>query len=152
MKCIIHGLSARPLNSGVRRREATVIQQIRITRPVVDVERSVAMYTRGLGWRKVGGFIDHNGFDGAMLQGESKGFHVEFTSCRNHPVRPSPTREDLLVVYVPDSKEWGVLCASMLEAAFVEVKPFNPYWAQYGRTFQDPDGYLVVIQQSSWKG
>ena len=29
-------------------------------------------------------------------------------------------------------------------------RPFNPYWDRSGRTFEDPDGYRVVIQRASW--
>jgi hypothetical protein len=39
----------------------------------------------------------------------------------------------------------------MLEAGFSEVEPFNPFWKERGRTFQDPDGYRVVVQQSNWR-
>ena len=30
------------------------------------------------------------------------------------------------------------------------VKAFNPYWDRKGKTFEDPDGYRVVLQQASW--
>lgn len=39
----------------------------------------------------------------------------------------------------------------MLGAGFQEVDSFNPYWKQHGRTFEDADGYRVVIEQASWK-
>ncbi|WP_371418616.1 hypothetical protein [Acidisoma sp. S159] len=29
---------------------------------------------------------------------------------------------------------------------FPAVASFNPYWDQLGRTYEDPDGYRVVIQ------
>ena len=32
------------------------------------------------------------------------------------------------------------------------VKPFNPYWDKNGRTFEDPDGYRVVLQNAEWDG
>jgi len=108
------------------------------------------MYEQGLGLRRVGGFKDHAGFDGVMLQGESRDFHLEFTLCTAHPVRPSPTPEDMLVVYVPEAGAWTSRCNDLVEAGFVEVQPINPYWAQNGRTFRDPDGYLVVIQNARW--
>lgn len=38
----------------------------------------------------------------------------------------------------------------MKQAGFREVDPLNPYWAQSGRTFEDHDGYRVVIQQADW--
>lgn len=110
------------------------------------------MYARGLDLREIASFYDHAGFDGVMLEEAGKGFHFEFTHCRAHPIIPSPTPEDLLVFYVPSADDWRTRCQAMLDAGFVEVEAFNPFWKQRGRTFQDPDGYRVVIQQASWGG
>lgn len=110
------------------------------------------MYTRGLELHEVGGFIDHDGFDGVMLEEPGKGCHFEFTLCRTHPIAPNPTPEDLLVFYVPSWEDWRGRCQAMLNAGFLEVEPFNAYWKQHGRTFEDPDGYRVVIQHGSWRG
>jgi hypothetical protein len=38
----------------------------------------------------------------------------------------------------------------MRAAGFAPVTSFNPYWDVDGVTFEDPDGYRVVIQQASW--
>jgi hypothetical protein len=123
---------------------------VRIARPVGDPARSVGMYRLGLDMQEIGRFQNHAGFDGVMLQIEGQGFHFEFTYCRVHPVDPRPTAEDLLVVYLPDAMEWENRCKSMLDAGFQEIEPFDPYWKARGRTFQDPDGYIVVIQQAAW--
>jgi catechol 2,3-dioxygenase-like lactoylglutathione lyase family enzyme len=123
---------------------------VRIARPVSDLPRSVTMYKAALGLREVDSFRDHEGFDGAMLEVPGQGFHFEFTYCRLHPVAPMPTPEDLLVFYEPDSELWRRRCEAMVASGFVEIEPFNPYWKQCGRTFRDPDGYRVVIQQASW--
>jgi hypothetical protein len=40
----------------------------------------------------------------------------------------------------------------MVSAGFDEVAPFNPYWQRLGRTFEDHDGYRVVIQNAEWQG
>jgi hypothetical protein len=58
---------------------------------------------------------------------------------------------DGFVFYVPDYSAWN-RCSRMLEAGFIEVESFNPYWNQGGRTFQDQDGYQVVIKRSAWGG
>ena len=124
--------------------------QLRIARPVTDLERAVAMYREGLGLLELGRFDDHAGFDGVMLGARGADYHLEFTRCRAHPLVPAPTHEDLLVFYVPDPAEWQRVCGRMVEAGFDEVASFNPYWAQRGRTFQDADGYRVVLQQAGW--
>lgn len=125
---------------------------LRIARPVSDLARSAALYRRGLGLVELGRFEEHDGFDGVMLGATGSDYHFELTFCRSHPVRPSPTPEDLVVLYLPDRAEWESTCRSMLDAGFKEVAPFNPYWAQRGRTFEDHDGYRVVLEQAAWNG
>ena len=122
----------------------------RIARPVSDLARSCRMYREGLGWVALGGFEDHDGFDGVMLGPEGAGFHFELTHCRTHPVRPAPTPEDLLVVYVPRDEEWQSRCEALAAAGFREVASFNPYWQRAGRTFEDADGYRTVICRQPW--
>lgn len=124
--------------------------RLRIARPVSALERSVAMYRKGLGLLEIGRFEDHDGFDGVMLGAPDLHYHLEFTRCRAHAVRPTPTPEDLLVFYVPDPEEWKHRCDAMAAAGFKEVASFNPYWARVGRTFEDSDGYRVVLQCASW--
>jgi hypothetical protein len=123
---------------------------LRIARPVSSLERSVAMYCRGLSLQEIGRFENHAGFDGVMLGYPGLSYHFEFTYCRTHPVTPAPTPEDLIVLYLPELHDWQMSCGLMLEAGFVETKPFNPYWQQRGRTFEDHDRYRVVLELASW--
>ena len=124
--------------------------QLRIARPVTDLVETIAMYKNGLGLDEIGGFSDHNGFDGVMLGSRAENYHFEFTFCRRHPLKPTSTPEDLLVFYIPDLQAWAQRCVSMLAAGFTEVQSFNPYWTPNGRTFEDRDGYRVVIQRAAW--
>jgi ribosomal protein S18 acetylase RimI-like enzyme len=124
--------------------------QLRVARPVSDVVRSAELYCRGLGLSVIGRFEDHEGFDGVMLGAPGAGYHLELTHCRTAHVPPTPTVEDLIVLYVPDLAEWRDLCANMLAAGFEQVTSFNPYWETRGRTFQDHDGYRVVLQRARW--
>ena len=124
--------------------------RLRIARPVGSLPRAVAMYREGLGLHELGRFENHAGFDGVMLGLPDASWHFEFTVCRTHPVQPTPTPEDLAVFYLPDPGQWQARCAAMAEAGFREVDPFNPYWQQRGRSFEDPDGYRVVLQQAEW--
>ena len=125
---------------------------LRIARPVSDLPRAVTMYQTALGLREVGRFADHEGFDGVMLAPAEAGagYHFEFTLCRSHPVAPTPTPEDLWVFYEEPAEAWARRCRAMLDAGFREVEAFNPYWSRLGRSFEDPDGYRVVIQHAAW--
>jgi catechol 2,3-dioxygenase-like lactoylglutathione lyase family enzyme len=123
---------------------------LRIARPVSDLAKTVDMYCRGLGYVVLGSFEDHEGFDGVMVGAPDGGYHFEFTCHRAHPVQPTPTVEDLSVLYVPDVDDWQAACARMIAAGFRPVAAFNPYWEARGRTFEDGDGYRVVLQNAEW--
>jgi hypothetical protein len=108
------------------------------------------MYCEGLDLRLLGAFENHAGFDGVMVGAPGGAFHFEFTRCREHPVAPSPTPEDLLVAYLPEEAAWRRACERMTAAGFEAVASFNPYWDERGRTFADADGYRVVLQRAEW--
>jgi catechol 2,3-dioxygenase-like lactoylglutathione lyase family enzyme len=129
---------------------AARLRSLRVARPVSDLARAADMYCRGLGLHVIGRFEDHDGFDGVMLGVAGASYHFEFTHCRTHPVVPSPTVEDLIVFYVPSGSEWQALCDDMLAAGFTQVAAFNPYWDACGRTYEDGDGYHVVLQRGEW--
>jgi catechol 2,3-dioxygenase-like lactoylglutathione lyase family enzyme len=126
-----------------------VPHHLRIARPVSDLARSAGMYCRGLGFTVIDRFEDHAGFDGVMLGIPGAAYHLELTHCRERHV--TPTAEDLLVFYVPEAAEWEAACTRLQGAGFKPVAPFNPYWGVLGRTFEDPDGYRIVLQRERWK-
>lgn len=123
---------------------------LRIARPVINLSRTSSMYCAGLGLRVLGAFENHEDFDGVMLGKAGMQYHFEFTYCRTHPVLPSPTAEDLVVFYLPNADEWQAACNAMQVAGFVEVRSLNPYWDLHGKTFQDHDGYRIVLQHAAW--
>ncbi len=123
---------------------------LRVARPVSDLARSTELYRHGLHLRVIDGFEDHQGFDGVMLGTAAADYHLEFTQCRSGHVRPTPTPEDLIVLFVPEVSEWRELCGNMEAAGFKRVASFNPYWEANGRTYEDHDGYRVVLQRARW--
>jgi len=123
---------------------------LRVARPVSDLARSTDLYCRGLGLSVLDRFEDHEGFDGVMLGEPGADYHLELTHCRAARVLPTPTAEDLIVLYVPDLADWRDRCAAARAAGFEPVTSFNPYWEALGRTFRDHDGYRVVLQRARW--
>ena len=61
-----------------------------IARPVGDLGKTKTMYCAGLEISVIGCFENHDGFDGVMFGQSHSNYHVEFTSCRNHFIHPSP--------------------------------------------------------------
>ena len=117
---------------------------------MTDLAKSVRMYCDGLGWNVLGEFADHDGFDGAMVGDAGAPYHFEFTVKRVDGVAPAPTTEDLVVLYLPILQQWQRTCASLVAAGFVEVASANPYWSARGKTFEDPDGYRIVLENATW--
>ncbi|RWA03820.1 hypothetical protein EKO27_g11285 [Xylaria grammica] len=124
----------------------------RIARPTDSIPSLLPFYVDGLGFEVKGSFKDHEGFDGVLLalppsspQVPSLGYHLEFTQHVSHRAGRAPTQDNLVVFYMPDETLHQRAVARMKNAGFESVKSFNPYWDRHGTTFEDPDGYRVVL-------
>lgn len=124
------------------------IPVLRVARPTNDIQALIPFYVDGLGFSILGHFEDHHGFDGIMLGHPDFPYHLEFTHAHGHRVGSAPSRDHLLVFYLPDEPTWGRAVSRMRDAGFDTVGSFNPYWDNRGATFEDPDGYRVVLNQS----
>ena len=100
------------------------------------------------GSTRSGGFRDHNGYDGVFLAVPGTGGHLEFTDGGEHPA-PEPHPESLLVLYLGEERAVQAVPARL---DLDPVAPVNPYWAEHGVTFEDPDGFRVVLVPERWEG
>lgn len=123
---------------------------LRIARPTDDLDAVLAFYRDGLGLPVLYRFADHDGFDGVMVGREGAPYHLEFTRAHGHRAGRAPTRDNLLVFYLPERREWELAVQRMRDAGFEPVASFNPYWDRAGLTFEDPDGYRIVLHNSAW--
>ncbi len=123
---------------------------LRVARPTDNLQVVASMYAQGLVLQVLAHFEDHDGFDGIMLGNADMPYHFEFTHHRGHSVGKAPTQDNLIVFYIPDHQEWERYCQQMLAAGFKPVESYNPYWDKSGRTFEDVDGYRVVLQNTAW--
>lgn len=124
---------------------------LRIARPTDNLDTVALMYINGLGLQLLGEFNDHEGFNGRILGHPQHPWHLEFTQHAGSIVGRAPTQDNLLVFYMPDKIEWETCCRTMISAGFQRVTSFNPYWEVEGVTFEDCDGYRVVLQSSACK-
>lgn len=123
---------------------------LRVARPTNDLDAVTRFYRDGLGFKVVGQFKNHDGFDGVMLGHPGAGYHLEFTRKHGHAAGRAPSDDNLLIFYVPDRDEWERAVRRMEALGFNAVKSFNPYWDRSGKTYADPDGYRVVLQNAAW--
>jgi catechol 2,3-dioxygenase-like lactoylglutathione lyase family enzyme len=124
--------------------------QLRIARPTDDLEAATRFYRDGLGLEVIDSFAGHAGFDGVMLGHRDGAYHLEFTHQQRHRAGRAPTSENLLVFYLPDRIEWEQAVQRMIDRGYAPTPSRNPYWDVNGKTFEDPDGYRVVLQNAAW--
>ena len=128
----------------------TAATTLRVARPTDQLAEVVRFYEIGLGLGRLASFDDHDGFDGVMLGVPGASYHLEFTTTRRHRAGRAPTQDHLLVFYLPDDRDWQHAVNRMIAAGYEPVASFNPYWSHAGRTFEDPDGYRIVLQHAPW--
>ena len=115
---------------------------VRVARPARDLTRSTWFYRDLIGLLRLGGFENHDGYDGVFFALPG-GAELELTAG---PARPAPsTDEDLLVLYVQAVAEAEAIGARLTSAGVTRIPNRNPYWNRSGMTFLDPDGYRLVI-------
>ncbi|KAI1438491.1 prolyl endopeptidase [Xylaria sp. CBS 124048] len=128
---------------------------LRIARPTDAIPPLLRFYVDGLGFVVAMSFAEHEGFDGVMLtlppssqsdsDSSAPGYHLEFTRHNSHRAGRAPTQDNLLIFYMADEMHYQGAVSRMRNAGFEPVKSFNPYWDRCGTTFEDPDGYRVVL-------
>jgi catechol 2,3-dioxygenase-like lactoylglutathione lyase family enzyme len=127
-----------------------MIPILRVARPTDDLEALLPFYVEGLGFEVLYRFGGHDAFDGVMVGHPGHPYHLEFTHHRGHHVGRASTQDNLLVFYLPDQAPYQAALARMKAAGFAPVKSYNPYWDEGGATFEDPDGYRVVLTSRRW--
>lgn len=127
-----------------------LVPVLRVARPSRNLGATAGFYTRAFGLEVLERFTDHAGFDGVILGRAGWPYHLELTHQSAHSITPRPTAEDLLVVYVPERAEWLGAVRRVRETGAHPVPSRNPYWDRHGLTFEDPDGYRIVIANIGW--
>lgn len=123
---------------------------LRIARATDDLEGVVRFYRDGLGLDVLSEFRNHDGFDGVMLGRSGAAYHLEFTRKVGDILGRASANDQLLVFYLPDADVWRAAVARLERAGHSAVPAHNPYWDKAGKTFEDPDGYRVVLQNAAW--
>jgi catechol 2,3-dioxygenase-like lactoylglutathione lyase family enzyme len=121
--------------------------QLRVARHTGQLDALVRFYRDGVGLKELGGFEDHDGYAGVFLEVPGTGAHLELTAGGVHGA-PVPHPESLLVLYLGDEDAVRTVAARL---AVEPVTPANPYWARHGLTFEDPDGFRVVLVPDRWE-
>jgi catechol 2,3-dioxygenase-like lactoylglutathione lyase family enzyme len=122
------------------------MMQLRVARHTERLDELVRFYRDALGLREVGGFHEHDGYDGVFLEVPGTGAHLELTAGGDHGA-PAPHPESLLVFYLGDEETVRAVSSRL---GVDPVPSANPYWDEHGVTFEDPDGFRVVLVPERW--
>ncbi|CAG9621040.1 putative protein YycE [Sutcliffiella rhizosphaerae] len=76
-------------------------------------------------------------------------YHLEFTQYKEGSPCPAPTKDYLLVFYIPNSKTIQEITNRLKAMGYDSVPPENPYWEKAGVTVEDSDGWRIVLMNSS---
>lgn len=123
---------------------------LRVARPSTDLQRTTKQWTQAWSLSVLTSFADHATFDGVILGHPHAPYHFEFTRCSSHPITPSVSDEDMTVFYYPERDEWEAACKRAEEAGWKRVVSSNVYWEEWGASWADADGYVVVAARRGW--
>ncbi len=123
---------------------------LRLARPSRDLAAAEHFYTAGLGlhvlWRAVAQAPGEH--DLVMVGLPGAAWHLEIVGGAQLSAPPTPTEEDLLVLYLAGPVD-EALVSRLIVAGGRRVSQ-GPYWDRWGVTVADPDGYRVVLSTRTW--
>lgn len=120
----------------------------RFARHTNNLEQIKSFYTEVMGFDLLGGFQNHNGYDGVFIGKSNENWHLEFTQSWEKAIH-SFDEDDLLVFYPNSKLEFESLLERLTQHNILFIEAKNPYWNDIevsgGKMFLDPDGYRIVI-------
>lgn len=125
--------------------DGALVAQVRIARPTDRLAEVVAFYRDGLGLPQLYAFTGHAGYDGVMLGLPGRSYHLEFTRHVAGSPCPAPSKDNLLVLYYPGEDDLRRVEQRLQALGCAPVPPENPYWLGKSVTYEDPDGWRVVL-------
>ncbi|GAB2829809.1 VOC family protein [Ferruginibacter profundus] len=125
--------------------------QFRIARPTDRLKEVVRFYHDALELPIIGSFENHAGYDGVMFGLPGVQYHLEFTQYKNPSPCPAPTKDNLLVLYFETTLLYNEAIVKLISLGYAPVAPENPYWLNKSETFEDPDGWRIVLFNGIYK-
>ncbi len=122
----------------------------RFARHTNNLEQIKSFYIDILGFELLGGFENHNGYDGVFIGKSNENWHLEFTKSEEI-VLFDFNEEDILVFYPNNKMEFDFIINKIQSKKIEFVKAKNPYWNENGKMILDPDGYRIIISDLKTK-
>lgn len=121
--------------------------QVRIARATNHPDEIRKFYHEGLGLPIIMSFEeDPFGYSGVVFGLPGYEYHMEFCShADGFPSCSPPTEDNLLVFYLSDSAAVESIAERLKSMGYHSVPAKNVHWDRNGITFEDPDGWRVVL-------
>ena len=116
----------------------------RFARHTNNLEALKSFYCNVLGLEILGGFENHDGYDGVFIGKPEENWHLEFTKS-DEIVAFNFGEEDILVLYPNSKLEYEILLEKLQHHSIERIQAKNPYWNENGILFFDPDGYRIAL-------
>ena len=123
---------------------------LRVVRPTDDLEALLPFYVAGLGFHILYRVADQSRMDAIILGHPMHPYHFAFTHYRGDVAGRASTQGNLLVFHLPEATGYEAALTRMTAAGIAPVPSCNPYWDEGGKTFEDADGYRVVLTSRDW--
>ena len=118
--------------------------KFRFARHTNNLEQIKSFYIDILGFESLGGFKNHNDYDGVFIGKSSENWHLEFTKS-NEIVKFNFNEDDILVFYPETIAEYDFLIENINKNNIDFIESKNTYWSINGKMILDPDGYHIII-------
>ena len=122
--------------------------KFRYARHTNNLDSLISFYQNIIRLEKLGGFKDHNGYDGVFLGLPNQDWHLEFTYS-NNKADHHPDRDDLIVFYLDSEEEVQTIIDRAKQADILPTTSQNPYWNENGIELTDPDGFGIILTVNS---
>lgn len=116
----------------------------RYARHTNDLQAIEQFYTEIVGLNKLGGFQNHDNYDGLFLGFTDTDWHLEFTTSTEKSNNKFDD-DDILVFYVNTEIELANIKQTIRQKNIAIELSKNPYWIQNGIMIADPDGFKIVF-------
>jgi catechol 2,3-dioxygenase-like lactoylglutathione lyase family enzyme len=117
---------------------------LRVARHTNDLKKIEDFYLNILGFERLGGFQNHNNYDGVFIGKSDLDWHFEFTQSAEK-VNHTFDEDDVTVLYPATISEYDNFINSLIDNNICFITSKNPFWNQNGKMFLDPDGFRIVI-------
>ncbi len=128
------------------------VPKLRLSRPTNNLENVLRFYCDGLGFEVLDRYEAQQGWDGLIIGHRDWPYQLEFSRRRDGSVVPlAPTPEHSVVFCIEDHDFWEKTLQSLFEAGFTQVTPPQLYADSGVASYEDPDGYRLILVQGRWK-